>query len=847
MRTKKLLTAILTMALLLSLFACGEMPEETTQNKAETTEKTSSTSGTENEETTEKQTDKSTNATESTESEVTAFETETTATDTATETRIETETETVTETETETDPQSKYSEGLNFSSNGNGTCYISGIGSCTDIDIIIPETSPRMEKVTGIDAYAFHNNKDITSVTIPRGVEFIGALAFKGCANLKQVNIPESVTIIKNYAFANCSSLRSVTIEGVVVLESGAFSDCSDLREINLGEGLEFIGGSAFSGCKKLNSISIPDSVETIDHNAFDDCKSLREVEIGNGIKNIVGHVFSGCDNIVYNQDGGCNYLGNETNKYAVLMSVTDSTIEKIKLKDGIRVIYSRAFYQCSNLRKVVIPEGVLTIEDNVFVSCNSLNSITLPSSLEKIGLAAFFCCSNLESITIPENVTSIDSDAFYECTGLKSVIFENTRGWLCTDPYDVTERISSKKLSDPEIAATYLASTYVDWSWQRRDDLPEETTEDTTEETTEETTRFNYFSADMEEYISFESGALETIELEIDEVYIIDDEDVKEYVNYLIYINRQPVNGETAVTDLPLSNGDSAYVFYKLYIGADEYEDGSWWGEEEPEMFVVGNADYVFPGIDAQLLGMIPSSTSEEVPVKLSLTFPDDYWDDQLAGKTATIALWIVYSVQYELPEYNADFIVNVLEYEPSEGCEDVIAEFEASLYEDLVSENESFLELAKEVAVYEYLYNYSTVIKYPQSEYDFFYNSTLAEMESMRANYESWGTHFDSFDDFANYYFGIEDNDTDWRDLLDTDVKESIEPYLMSHGFAQAKNITLTDEDYRLCLEELTADSEMTPEDLESYLGEYEIRELALLRKVVAYIIENSTIIYQ
>ena len=32
----------------------------------------------------------------------------------------------------------RYSEGLEFISNGDGTCYVSGIGICTDIDIVVP-------------------------------------------------------------------------------------------------------------------------------------------------------------------------------------------------------------------------------------------------------------------------------------------------------------------------------------------------------------------------------------------------------------------------------------------------------------------------------------------------------------------------------------------------------------------------------------------------------------------------------------------------------------------------------------------------------------------------------------
>ena len=34
------------------------------------------------------------------------------------------------------------SAGLLYTSNSDGTCYVSGIGTCTDTDIVIPDISP---------------------------------------------------------------------------------------------------------------------------------------------------------------------------------------------------------------------------------------------------------------------------------------------------------------------------------------------------------------------------------------------------------------------------------------------------------------------------------------------------------------------------------------------------------------------------------------------------------------------------------------------------------------------------------------------------------------------------------
>ena len=103
-----------------------------------------------------------------------ADETETTVetdikTEETTEATTETETEAETETETETEkaPEPIVVKSLKFTSYGNGTCTVSGIGDITDPCVIIPERSPEGDIVTSIDAAAFYGNKTIKTVQIP--------------------------------------------------------------------------------------------------------------------------------------------------------------------------------------------------------------------------------------------------------------------------------------------------------------------------------------------------------------------------------------------------------------------------------------------------------------------------------------------------------------------------------------------------------------------------------------------------------------------------------------------------------------------------------------------------------
>ncbi len=80
-------------------------------------------------------------------------------------------------------------EGLWFLSNGDGTCRLAGIGSCSDACVVIPEYSPAGERVVEICERAFYGCATVTAVQIPASVNNIGALAFGDCPNLIYISV----------------------------------------------------------------------------------------------------------------------------------------------------------------------------------------------------------------------------------------------------------------------------------------------------------------------------------------------------------------------------------------------------------------------------------------------------------------------------------------------------------------------------------------------------------------------------------------------------------------------------------------------------------------------------------
>ena len=345
-----------------------------------------------------------------------------------------------------------YSKGLKFTSNGDGTCYVSGIGTCKDVDVWIPPVSPEGDKVTSIGRSAFRDCTSLTSITIPDSVTSIGSEAFLGCSGLTSITIPDSVTNINNWTFSGCTSLNSIQVDenntvyhsdGNCLIETAtktmlvgcktsviptdgsvtsigayAFYSCTSLTSITIPDSVTSIGCRAFYGCTGLTIITVPDSVTSIEGNAFYCCTGLTSITIPDSVTSIEGNAFynTGYNNDDSNWENGVLYIGKH------LIEAKDTISGSYAIKPGTLTIAGNAFHYCKKLTSITIPDSVTSIGDFAFQYCTGLTSITIPDSVTSIGDYAFYECYGLTSITILDSVTSIGEYAFYDCFNLTSV-----------------------------------------------------------------------------------------------------------------------------------------------------------------------------------------------------------------------------------------------------------------------------------------------------------------------------------------------------------------------------------------------------------------------------------------
>ena len=152
-------------------------------------------------------------------------------------------------------------------STGDGNYKYSGITG-----VVIPNS------VKGISEKAFFKAKNLSTVTVGTGVEYVGEHAFSETKYYNTSgNWKSNVLYVGKAAVAGKTSI------------SGA---------ITIADGTKCIADMAFASCAKATGVTIPDSVVYVGQYSFLDCEKLSNVNVGSGVKEIGACAFKGCSSL---------------------------------------------------------------------------------------------------------------------------------------------------------------------------------------------------------------------------------------------------------------------------------------------------------------------------------------------------------------------------------------------------------------------------------------------------------------------------------------------------------------------------------------------------------------------
>lgn len=302
--------------------------------------------------------------------------------------------------------------------------------------------------VTSISNYCgqYSTPKNLRKLILPEGLKTIGSHVFIGGNSLSEVVLPSTLTKIGWYAFESTGVSSLKIPASLVSFGLGAFSDCQNLSEISVETGNPYyyvtsgvlFENNSYQGRSLIlypaglnrSKYTIDSNVEYIYDYAFFGCKKLMNIDFATSkLTNIGEWTFAKC-----------------------------SSLQSIKIPDGVESIRMDAFFQCDQLIFVSLPSTLTWLGNSAFSGCASLSSITLPASFEHIGSGVFAGCESLQEInvepgsnffasidgvlynkdvtelikfpegsslsdyTLPETVTELPAGAFLNCKLLKRV-----------------------------------------------------------------------------------------------------------------------------------------------------------------------------------------------------------------------------------------------------------------------------------------------------------------------------------------------------------------------------------------------------------------------------------------
>ena len=161
----------------------------------------------------------------------------------------------------------------------NGACTITGIGTCEETELYIPDTIENCN-VTAIADKAFSEQTQLTKIGLPKYIQTLGVRAFYGCTGLTEFTVPASVTSIGHQVFYKCDNLATVYY-------NSSFSPAQDKVFLNIPSiktaifGGKTVPSNICYNCTNIEKVEVLDNVTSIGSYAFYNCNSLKKVYYG--------------------------------------------------------------------------------------------------------------------------------------------------------------------------------------------------------------------------------------------------------------------------------------------------------------------------------------------------------------------------------------------------------------------------------------------------------------------------------------------------------------------------------------------------------------------------------------
>ena len=313
--------------------------------------------------------------------------------------------------------------------------------NCTELTSVVWKARKCANFSNSAYSPQFNTCPNITSFTFGENVEKIPAYLCSGITQISEISIPESVTYMGRAAFKECPGITSVrwnarTCTDFTSAENSAgFNTCPNITAFAFGENVEKIPAYLCFGMERLTEIILPQKTTTLGNGVFKNCIGLQSISIPLSTTTIGADAFNDCmalTSAIWNARWCSDFTSSPFNASPNIASFT--------FGEGVERIPAFLCRGLEAIDEITLPEGATYIGAEAFSGCSGVTVVNLGNSLTNIGSKAFYGCG-LSTVSIPMSLTSIGAEAFGDCVRLKSVIWDarNCSDFATSFPETVT------------------------------------------------------------------------------------------------------------------------------------------------------------------------------------------------------------------------------------------------------------------------------------------------------------------------------------------------------------------------------------------------------------------------
>lgn len=272
-------------------------------------------------------------------------------------------------------------------------------------------------------------------------------------------------------------------------------------------------------------------------------------------------------------------------------------------------------------------------------------------------------------------------------------------------------------------------------------------------------------------------------------------------------------------IDDEAAKNGDTVVIDFDGSVDGVAFEGG----KAERYSLELGSGSFI-PGFEEQVVGLATGDFKD-----VTVTFPETYHAEDLAGKEAVFKVKVHEIKRKELPALDDEFAKDVSEF-------DTLDEYKEDLKKQLASRKEQEAKGAKEAAVVDKV-GENAEVEIPEAMVE-------GEVQNMVRDFDnrlrSQGMNLDMFLSFSGQTVD------DLKGQMKDDATKRVRNNLVLEQVAKAEKIEATEEEINKELEDMASAYKRTTDEIHNILAANgslgSLNEDVTLRKTVQFLVENS-----